>query len=91
MKNSSTNLAFVGAAGLQLFLWHRCARMSAIKDYAPPDSWHFQNVGLVAVALLLLAPILRYGQTWQRAVAACLCLFPVYFIVEAFWFCFQQL
>jgi hypothetical protein len=66
MKRSYPIVGFVCAAGLQLFLWHRCARMSEIKDYTPPDSWLFQHVGLVGTALLLPAPVLRRGDIWQR-------------------------
>jgi hypothetical protein len=83
--------AFVASAALQLFLWHRCARMAMIKDYTPPDSWQFQNLGLVGLALLLLAPVLRHGGAWQRAVAGLLSVLPLLSVVGGFYYVFTEL
>jgi uncharacterized membrane protein len=91
MKKSYPIVAFVCAALLQLFLWHRCARLSYIKDYTPPDSWYWQNVGLVTVTLLLIAPVIRHGVTWQRVVAGLLSVLPLVFVVGWFYYAFTEL
>jgi hypothetical protein len=91
MKRSYPIIAFVCAALLELFLWHRFTRMSHMSHYTPPDSWYWQNLGLIAAALLLLAPVLRHGLAWQRAVAAGLCAFPSLYVVESFFYCISEL
>ncbi len=91
MKRTYPAFAFVGAILLELLLWHRSARLSQIKDYTPPDSWYFVNIGLVCVALLLLAPVLRHGITWQRIVAWILCAYPVVYVIAGFEYAFTEL
>ena len=91
MKRAYLVFAFAGAIMLELFLWHRCARLSQIKDYTPPDSWYFQNIGLVCISLLLLAPVLRRGFAWQRIIAWILCAYPVIYVIAGFEYAFTEL
>jgi len=91
MKKFYPVIAFAGAAASQYFVWDRCMRMGQIKDYTPPDSWTFQNVGLVMIALLLLAPVLRHGVAWQRIVAVLLCAFPLFLVGALFYSAFTEL
>ena len=91
MKKPYLICTFFVAAGLELFLWFRFFLMSKFKDYTPPDSWYFQNVALVGFALLLVAPVLRHGVTWQRVVAGSLCVVPALFIFWCFYYTFAEL
>jgi hypothetical protein len=91
MKRAYLVFAFVGAILLELILWHRWARSAQIKDYTPPDSWYFQNIGLVCIVLLLLAPVLRHGLTWQRIIAWILCAYPAIYMIAGFEYAFTEL
>ena len=75
MKMNYPLFAFVGAIAVQWFLWSRISYI--IKDYRHPDIWYFENLGLAALALLFVAPVLRHGVMWQRIVAGLLCVFPI--------------
>jgi hypothetical protein len=80
--------AFVGAFLLQWWVW---SRNQIVKDARHSDIWYLENIGLIGLALLLLAPVLRHGVIWQRVVAGLLCVFPVVFVAAWFYYSFTEL
>jgi len=59
---------------VQAVLWHHWLWMSHIKDYKPSLIWTLGGLVLVATALLVLDPVIQRGMTWQKIIAALLCL-----------------
>ncbi len=89
MNKKYPPFAFVGSIIVQWWLWSRSSNIVKDADYS--NSWYFQNVGLVGLALLLLAPVLRHGVAWQRLVAGVLCVFPLFLVVDGFYECVRAL
>ncbi len=89
MNNKYPPFAFAGAFILQWWLWSRASNI--VKDSHHSDIWYLQNVGLVGLALLLLAPVLRHGVTWQRVVAGIVCVVPLACIAGWFYYSLKEL
>jgi hypothetical protein len=84
MNKKYPPLAFAGCFLIQLPLWYRAYFEPILKDRIFADSYHWQNIAFIAIALLLVAPIFRHGSLWQRIGVLLLCILPVIFLIGYF-------
>ncbi len=84
-------IALVASAFFQWWLWSRVSYVARMRDYVPPNSWHFENLGLTGAALVLAVLIIRQRPVWQRILACLLCVVPCVAVVLYFFLAISNL
>jgi hypothetical protein len=84
-------IAYAAALGLELVLWFRLERFHRIKDFPMSDSGVYQNLGIMGLTMLLLAPVVRHGSSWQRGMALIFLIWPLIYVIGGYEFAFGLL
>jgi len=90
-KKSYPFYAFAGSLAIMWFYWEREIHTVFIKDRVASDVEVYQCLLVIGLVLLLLAPVLRHGNKWERFIAALLCVFPILGLADLFQFVFTEL